>query len=241
MNTDLSRQIPTNLPGEIEALIFDFNGVICDDEKIHFEVLQQILAEEGIKMNGEEYYSLFLGRDDRECFRLAFERSQKEVRFDLNLLIRRKSLYYLRRVQQSPPVFPGVVPLIKEASKRLSLAVASGALRSEVDFVLERLGVLHCFQAIVTSEDVSQGKPSPEIFLEALKRINDRTFATCAIGPERCLVIEDSVPGIDASLAAGMKCLAVTNSHSKQQLARAHRRLSHLDLPLSDLLALFGS
>lgn len=118
-------------------------------------------------------------------------------------------------------VFPGVVEFIREAWLRYPLAVASGALRHEVELVLQHAGVRSCFQVIVAAEDVVMGKPDPEPFLKACSQLSASQVES--FGPSECLVIEDSMPGVRAAHLAGMRCLAVTNSYPEARLVEADR------------------
>ncbi len=229
-----------NSASQLKAIIFDFNGVICNDEAIHKEVFQRVLGEEGVQISDSDYSSTFLGRDDRECFRIALNiESSSEDKQRISSLTQKKTAYYLKRISKDPPIFPGVVSLILQASGNLSLAIASGALRSEIEFVLDRVGILDRFQAIVSSHDIPYGKPAPDIFLKALEEINRLQNHQPPISPEACLVIEDSVLGVRAALAAGMKCLAVTNSYSDSELGDALHRITDLNIDLHTLIQLF--
>src|SRR5439155_1208725 len=111
----------------------------------------------------------------------------------------------------------GRVPGAARAA-RVPLAIASGALRREIELILAHAGLTAAFTAIVSAEDVEEGKPSPEAFRCALGRLRDRVTD---LAPEHCLVIEDSRPGVEAARRAGMRCLAVTNSYSATELADA--------------------
>jgi len=215
----------------LRAVIFDFNGVISDDEPLHFLALKTILGEEGIRITQEDYQHHFLGKDDRDCFREAHEFNRRNLsERQLNSLIQRKSDSYLRLVERNLRIFPGVLTFLEQVYSACDLAIASGALRREIDYVLERAGLKHYFCCIVTQEDVSQGKPHPEIFVKALTAINRRKDLPAPVIPEECLVIEDSRAGVDAALAAGMRCLAVANSYTPQELSSAHKVLPSLEI-----------
>jgi HAD superfamily hydrolase (TIGR01509 family) len=223
----------------LRAIIFDFNGIISDDEPIHLSSMLRVLEEEGIRIPLDQYSEKFLGRDDRDCFQLAFEQTGRTVGVqELSSLIQRKSAYYLQSQQQELKVFPGVVSFIEQAYPRYDLAIASGALRIEIEFVVERLGLLDRFRCLVSSHEIERGKPAPDVFLKALEGIN-LSGRKGPIVPSDCLVIEDSQAGVSAALSAGMKCLAVTNTFSPEDLAAAHRVVSSLDIDLTTLLELF--
>ena len=220
----------------LRAIIFDFNGVISNDEPLHFAALRRVLNEEGIEISEHEYAANFLGKDDRECFsRALFSRRPDLDGETLRKLIFRKSDYYLELVDKDLQIFPGVEDFIREARSSCQLAIASGALRREIQFVLNRSKLQYYFTCVVSSEDVAQGKPSPEIFLTTLANLNCRRNGSLQLTPAECLVIEDSKPGVDAALAAGMHCLAVTNSFPQEELRSAHAVLPSLELPSSSI------
>ncbi|MGE5061724.1 MAG: HAD family hydrolase [Betaproteobacteria bacterium] len=111
----------------------------------------------------------------------------------------------------------------------MPLAVASGALRQEIETILQTAGLLNHFRAIVSAEDVQQGKPEPEIFITALAALNAARGDAAAIAPTECLVIEDSKEGVRGARRAGMKCLAVTNSHPAELLKEADAIVASLE------------
>ena len=204
----------------LRAIIFDCDGVIADTEPLHQATFQQVLAEEGITVTKDDYYRHYLALDDRGCYTKAFSENGRSLTQDkLIELIARKASYIEPMMRAQMRIFPGVARFIQESANRYPLAVASGALRHEIELILECGAILDCFQTIVSAEDVTQGKPDPESFLKALALINERTGES--IAPSECLVIEDSIHGIRAARLAGMKRVAVTNSYPKDQLSEA--------------------
>ena len=136
------------------------------------------------------------------------------------------------------PFFPGVEKLVRSLSREMPLAVASGALHGEIESVLSAGGLRDAFTAIVGADDVSRGKPHPEPYLAAMARVEPRAPG---LRPSECLVVEDTMPGIAAGLAAGMRVLAVTNSYPAAKLSAAHRVLDSLDdVQPADLRLMFG-
>ena len=214
----------------LRAVIFDFNGIIVDDEPIHFELLRRVFNEEGITLSEEEYYARYLGFDDRGAFTSAYREHRQPLKQPkLDELIERKAAYYREAIRTKMRVFPGVESLIPVLARKLPLAIASGALRNEIEIILSSIGLFNAFRAIVSAEDVSRGKPEPEIFVKALARLNTSLNGESAIGPSECLVIEDSKEGIRGARQAGMKCLAVTNSHPPELLAEADSIIDTLE------------
>jgi HAD superfamily hydrolase (TIGR01509 family) len=206
----------------LRAVIFDFNGIIVDDEPIHFKLFQRVLGEEGIALTEEDYYARYLGFDDRGAFMAGFRENNRPLSAEkLHELIERKALYYQEAIRNHVTVFPGVKNLVVDLARTLPLAVASGALRNEIETILKTVGLLDRFRAIIAAEDVTQGKPEPEIYLKALAALNARGGKGKRIEAADCVVIEDSKEGIKGAHRAGMKCLAVTNSHPAELLNEA--------------------
>jgi len=214
----------------LRAVIFDFNGIIVDDEPIHFKLFQKVLGEEGIVLTEDAYYARYLGFDDRGAFMAGFRENARSLSDEkLRDLIERKAIYYQDAIREHVAIFPGVTRLIHNLSSSLPLAVASGALRQEIETILNTAGLLKHFQAIISAEDVKQGKPEPEIFLKALAALNALVGNKKSIQPDECVVIEDSKEGIRAARRAGMKCLAVTNSHPAELLTDANAVVKTLE------------
>ena len=214
----------------LRAVIFDFNGIIVDDEPIHFTLFQRVFAEEGIVLNEVVYYQRYLGFDDRGAFLAAFRDHDRTLgAAKLQELIARKAAYYQEAIRNHVAIFPGVKALVEELSRTIPLAVASGALRQEIETILQTAGLLNHFRAIVSAEDVQQGKPEPEIFINALAALNAARGDAAAIAPSDCIVIEDSKEGVRGARRAGMKCLAVTNSHPAELLKEADAIVASLE------------
>ncbi|MBK5283509.1 MAG: HAD family phosphatase [Nitrospiraceae bacterium] len=206
----------------LTAMIFDFDGVIADTEHLHFASFRQTLAEIGIGLTEADYYANYLGYDDRGCFLAALTAHQHPTDpIALAHLMQRKARAYLESVKDHLVIFPGVREFVREASAAYPLAIASGALRHEIEVILEQAGLRKEFLHITSAEDVTKGKPDPQPFLQALNALN-RQRQEQAITAESCLVIEDSIPGIRGAKIAGMKVLAVANTHTIQDLHEAH-------------------
>ena len=213
----------------LRAVIFDFNGIIVDDEPIHFRLFQRIFNEEGFDLTEELYYQRYLGFDDRGAFLAGFRDQGKALsNIKLQELIARKADYYQEAIRNHAAIFPGVKALVEDLSPTVPIAVASGALRHEIETILRTAGLLDHFRAIVSAEDVRQGKPEPEIFLKALSGLNTGRNGDL-IGPADCVVIEDSKEGVHGARRAGMKCLAVTNSHPPELLREADAVVASLE------------
>ena len=222
----------------LTAIIFDFDGVIADTEPLHFCSLRQTLAEIGISLTESDYYANYLGYDDRACFITALTTHQHPADpATLTQLMQRKARAYLESIKEHQVIFPGVSDFVRESAAVYPLAIASGALRHEIEVILEQVGLRKQFLHITSAEDVTRGKPDPQPFLQALNGLN-RQRPEHAITAESCLVIEDSIPGIRGAKTAGMKVLAVANTHGVQDLHEAHAVVQNLSrMCLNDLRA----
>jgi beta-phosphoglucomutase len=220
----------------LTAMIFDFDGVIADTEPLHFFSFRQTLAEIDISLTESDYYANYLGYDDRGCFIAALTAHQHLTDpATLAQLMQRKAHAYLESVKNHLVIFPGVREFVRESATAYPLAIASGALRHEIEMILEQAGLRKEFLHITSAEDVTRGKPDPQPFLHALNGLN-RQRPEQAITAGSCLVIEDSIPGIRSAKTAGMKVLAVANTHTIQDLHDAHSVVQNLSqVRLSEL------
>lgn len=226
----------------LKALIFDFDGVITDAEPLHLKAFQLTLREEGINLTAKDYYDKYLALDDKTCLSMVLKDNFKNFdRVLIDALILRKSRYYDKFIRENLVIFPGVVDFIKKAYGKYVLAIGSGALTHEIEFILECAGVRKEFNIIVSADNVENCKPNPEVFMKALERINKHDSSKSRIiYPYECLVIEDSIAGIKAAHDAGMKCLAVTNSYSADKLIEADMIVRSLEeVKIEDIKKLF--
>ena len=207
----------------IQAILFDFNGVIIDDEPLQLQAYREALAAHDIKITDEDYYKL-LGADDRAFLRSIFEGAGKRLNEEtLMAVIERKTELHREAIKDELPLFPGVVTFIKAAARRYMLGVVSMARRVEIDHVLERAHLDQNFSCIVSAEDARACKPDPHCYRTAFELLNQRrlTERRLPLLARECLVIEDAPPGVKSGLAAGMRTLGVTNTVSETELRAA--------------------
>lgn len=230
---------------QLRAIIFDFNGVIADDEAPHFLCFRQALAEEGLELTKEEYYGLYQGMDERNCTAalLAIATGGDDPVRLQRILERKAVLFREYERTQKPRLFRGVVEFVKQAAARYRLAVASGGRRDQIHYALSETPIERDLTVIVSAEDVAIGKPDPGIYRLAVARINEaEPTPTPPIRPHECLVIEDSLAGIQAARWAGMKVLAVATTYQASRLHQADLVLRSLEgVTLQQLEALFAS
>jgi beta-phosphoglucomutase len=221
----------------MRAVLFDFDGVLVNSEPLHYRALRECLLPEGIEISEEEYAGSYLAYDDAEAIRVALERHGQAFHGGRVRAIAERKAELFDDLLESVPFFPGAPELVRALSREVPVAIASGALHREIERILSAAGLRDAFTAIVAADDVTRGKPHPEPYLTAMAAVTPRAPGLAA---EDCLVVEDSMPGIAAGRAAGMKVLAVSTSYSADRLTAAHRVVPSLaGLRVADLRALF--
>jgi beta-phosphoglucomutase len=206
--------------GMVRAVIFDFNGVLVDDEQIHFELFREVLAQEGVALTARQYHERYLGFDDRGCFEAALvDAGQAADRDRVEALIARKARRYGERARTGLRIFPGASACVSALSDRWPVAICSGALRPEIEFALDQMQVRDHIAVIVAAEDTTRCKPDPEGYLLALEGLRAQVGPDLAA--EDCLVIEDSLAGIASARAAGMRAVGVTPTYTAEALREA--------------------
>jgi len=213
----------------LRAVIFDFDGVITDSEILHFRTFNKVLADYGIVITKKSYYKNYLGLSDFDLFSLFVKKGRLKLKDKtIEDLIRQKNLLFEKLAKTEGKIIKGVRQFLEMLKKdNIALAIYSGALRTEIELVLEQAGLRDYFDVIISAEQVKKGKPHPEGFLLALEKLNQNTTET--IGSNQCVVIEDTHWGIEAAKAAGMHTIAVTNSYDAEQLACAEKVIEHLN------------
>lgn len=193
-----------------EAVIWDMDGVIADTAPYHFSAWQETFRRRGVKFTEEDFRHSFGLRNDTIISNILGETPQGEI----EAIAREKEETFRSLIGQRVKPLPGVIALIRLLRENgFKMAIASSTPIENIRLVTGGLGIENCFQAIVSSQDVTEGKPSPQAFLLAAQRLG--------VEPKNCLVIEDAVAGITAAKKASMPCLAVTNTHPSQSLKEA--------------------
>ena len=211
----------------LQAIIFDFDGVIADSEPLHFRAFQQALAEDGLELASKEYYARYLGYDDVGMFEAFGEdRGLPMDAARVQELVARKGLKLQAMMSAGSVLFPGAADFVRAAAQAVPIAIASGALRHEIVEIIEAAGVSDLFAAIVASGDTPESKPSPEPYRLAFERLRETTGT--ALDPRRCVAIEDSRWGLESARGAGLRCVGVTNSYPADELTGAELVVSGL-------------
>ncbi|WP_136514496.1 MULTISPECIES: HAD family hydrolase [Geomonas] len=211
----------------LNAVIFDFDGIIVDTEPLHYKAFQELLVPLGLGYSWEEYMELYIGFDDRDAFREAFRVHGRALSEDeLKELIRGKAAAFLDIVSGGVAAYPGVVELIRSISGTLPLALCSGALKSDIEPILKQLGLTDAFDVKVTADEVAASKPDPESYRLAVQRLQERFPGK--VDAAASIAVEDTPAGITSATGAGLKVLAVTNSYPREKLSGASRVVNSL-------------
>src|SRR4030042_3777701 len=216
----------------LEAVLWDMDGVIADTADCHYSGWRDVFKERGVEFSKADFMRHFGQRHDTIInFVLGNKLSAEEV----DAITKQKQSLYRQRVSQNVIPLPGAIKLIKSLNKNgIKTAIASSAVSKNIDVILNGLGIEDSFQAIAFGTEVAEGKPSPQIFQLAAKRLD--------IKPANCVVIEDAIAGVAAAKRAGMKCVAVTNSHPVTSLKNADLIVDTLEkVDISVLSSLFNN
>ena len=206
----------------IQAIVFDFDGVLANSEQIHLRTAQEILGALGIPLTHDEYYRRYLGFDDETMFRaIAGARGLVLDTRQLDALIAEKARLFDEFVRDANVLYPGAALCVERLADRYPLGIASGALKHEIQGILRRGRIDQYFRFIVAGGDVPAGKPAPDPYRRAAE--------LHARPPGTCLAIEDSKWGIESAKSAGLKCVAITHTYSATELPGADRIVNALE------------
>lgn len=224
----------------IQAVIFDFDGIIVDTEPLHHRAFCRVLEPLNLPLSWGRYYEHYLGFDDRDVLRTRFDEEGIRLEEDMmRRLIDEKANAFLDIIQhEGVKAFPGVVELVKGVSGKVPLAIASGALASDIEPILEILELTSCFSERVTADQVQVSKPDPESYRVAFERLRAAHPGRVS-DPAHCLAIEDTPAGVQAAKGAGLRVLAVSNTYEPEALDQADRvvaSLAGVDLAALDAL-----
>ncbi|NJM60172.1 MAG: HAD family phosphatase [Oscillatoriales cyanobacterium RU_3_3] len=208
----------------LKAVLFDFNGVIINDESIHEQIIDRLMLEENLRLKPGEFREVCLGKSDRACIVELFNRRGRFLTETyLDRLLLRKAEAYKTQLDslETLPIYPGLADFIaKVRSTGLKMAVVSGAVRSEIELVLKLAGLADNFELIVAGDDLTASKPEPDGYLLAVERLNER-YPDWNLQPGECLAIEDTFAGIAAAKKAGIQVAGVTHTYPFHMI---HRR-----------------
>ena len=194
-----------------KAVIFDLDGVLADTGPFHRQAWFDLADKEGLKMS-DEIFSRTFGMQNYQILPLLAGRDLPAGQ--IKHMSDWKEKRYRELIADSLVLAEGAETLISDLRNNgFLLAIGSSAPRKNIDFICSRIPLLGCFNACVAGEDVPRGKPAPDTFLKAAEKLS--------LGPNRCVVVEDAVQGIEAAKAAGMPVVALTTTRSREDLREA--------------------
>jgi len=217
-------------PVALKAVIFDFDGVIVDSEPLHYQAFCDVLEPLGLAHSYDVYVARYIGFDDRDALRAIFRDAGRPLNADaFARLLRAKEEAFQKIVARGVVPFAGAKELVEELRRAgLPLAIASGAKGEEIRLILQGLGLLDAFCAIVSADDVAAGKPHPETYQRALEALISRypalgsDPASDGSSPQGVAVIEDTPTGIQAARSAGLFVVGVAHTYPLSELHQAH-------------------
>jgi beta-phosphoglucomutase len=228
---------------ELRAVIFDFNGVLVDDEALHAQAFVQAMATVGVPLTHAAYVADYLALDDKGCMEAVLANFHKDLPPpEREALFHRKCDFYLDLLADAAPFYPGAIDVVRRWSETVPLAINSGALTHEIELLTGRAGIRDCFAAVVAADQVPRGKPDPIGYLTAFHRLRAALPQLADLAPAECVVIEDAPRGLQAARAAGMGCIGIATSRPATDLAAAAAVFGALaDVDLAALRAAVSS
>lgn len=209
------------MPDWPAAILFDFDGVLVHSEPLHYQAFREVAADEGIDLTEAEYFDELIGFDDRGAWRRLFERHGRRADAPTLLRVMARKIRIMRELiaQQRHRALPGVEALVRSLWRTYPLAICSGAMREEIEAMLQTVRLRDCFRTIIAAEDVARGKPDPEGYLLAADTVG--RLVGKPIEPARCLVVEDAPAVIRSARGAGFRTLGVVGTCSAERLSDA--------------------
>jgi beta-phosphoglucomutase len=198
------------------ATLLDFDGVLVDSEPVHLAAFNDVLAGHGISISEPEYAKRYLSLDDAGVFRAVLSRGGRTLREDeVRSLVTAKAPKFMERFAGSFRTFPGAAELIARRAARGPVGIVSGALEREIEFALAKMGARASIAFVVSAEKAPASKPDPSSFLLAVSELRRLGHDGGAV------VVEDSIGGVTAARRAGLRCVAVSHSYSRDELLAA--------------------
>jgi HAD superfamily hydrolase (TIGR01509 family) len=210
------------VPGPLAAIVFDFDGVLANSEPLHERAYQAVLADLGVELSHQRYYEAYLGFDDVGVFEaLSRDFGLGLDRAAIHSLVAHKSEQFESMIDEAVVLFPGARECVERCAAAVPLAIASGALRHEIELILTRTGLRRHFAHIVGAGDTERSKPSPDPYAKAV--------ALLGVEPSRTIAIEDSRWGIMSAHAAGLAAAGITHTYPADELTGADFIVRSLD------------
>jgi HAD superfamily hydrolase (TIGR01509 family) len=228
----------------LEAIVFDFDGVLVDSEPLHHRAIQTVGQSIGVELDYQTYLATYIGFDDRDAFRYLLTGRAEPLDAALEervaALCGQKQQVFEQLMAEGAAALPGAAALVEAARPVMPIAIASGATAGEIAMMLGGVGLAGAFELIVSADDVARSKPDPQSYalaVERLRREKDRPNLAAAA----CLAIEDTEAGLASAKAAGLATLGVTTTRDRAKLTDADHIVDSLEgVTLDALRQWFG-
>ncbi len=200
----------------VQAAIFDMDGTMVNNMAYHKRAWDEFCDRYSLELTEETYKKKISGKKNNDILTLLFERKLSSLEIE-KYSAEKEAMY---RKLYAPDIQPvdGLLEIIQKIQERgIILAIATTAPQKNREFVLKKLGLQNTFSTILGDEDVSKGKPAPEIYLKIVKKLG--------LQPQSCIAFEDSPPGVESAKVAGMTVIGILTAHSEEDLAKADLRV----------------
>jgi HAD superfamily hydrolase (TIGR01509 family) len=201
----------------IQAIVWDFDGVIVDSEPLHYRAFSEVARPLGITFSWEQYLETYIGFDDRDAFRAMLGSDDHR----LPDLVAQKADAFQNAVNEGVEAIPGAIELIEHVAAHLPQMVCSGASLQDIELVLDKLKLRHHFRDVVSADDVAHSKPDPQSYILAVEKLG--------LDASECMAIEDTAAGIASARGAGLWTLGLTSTSDRETLRNAHRVVDTLE------------
>jgi beta-phosphoglucomutase len=195
----------------VQAIVFDFDGVLADSEMLHLRVYRELLGPSGVNISNAQYCERYLGSDDEGVFQqVAIDYKLLLGDEEIEMLITEKARRFEALVASGDVMYPAAAACVRRLGAAWPLGIASGARRSEIEVMLSGAGLSAAFKFIVAAGDTDHGKPAPDPYLRAAE--------LHGAAPSGCVAIEDSHAGLESARTAGMRTIAIANTYPRETL-----------------------
>ena len=199
---------------KVEAVIFDLDGTLIDNNPYHLKAWKQYLLNMGREVSEDEYKANFNGRTNKDVVEYIHQRKMTDEE---------AAPYYLAKEQLYREIYqpyikpvPGLLPFLEELDQHhIPMAIATSGILPNINYTFEHIPIKQYFKEVIYSAHIRKGKPDPEIY--------KRTAEALKVNPSNCVVFEDAIVGIQAAKGAGMKVIAVTTTHTAEELYEADK------------------